>query len=194
MIKGKNYLFPKSSFLSIDKDLSIICNMIMKNKRLQKLLYYTTADPLSKEDLTDEQVSELFGKNVKIVPKLTIDGSVLNYVIVSFDDFTPSGNPEFRDNILTIDIICHYDQWHIKDFELRPYRIAGELDAMLNNQRLTGIGELEFMGGSNLMINDEFAGFTLMYRATHGGEDKVNMLNPFENEQFIKDFFESQND
>lgn len=193
MIK-KNYLFPQSSFLSIDKDMSLICNMIMKNERLQKLLYYTTPTALDQPSLTDEQRSELFGKNVRIVPKLTIDGTVLNYIVVGFDDFSPSANTEFRDNLITFDIICHYDQWPLKDFQLRPYRIAGELDSMLNHQRLTGIGELEFLGGSNLIIDSEFAGFTLMYRATHGEDDKTNMLNPKDNEQFISDFNSMYND
>ena len=194
-MKIKNYQFPKSSFLSIDKDLSLICNMIMKNDRLQKLLYYTTTDPLSQPRLNDEQMSELFGKNIKIVPKLSIDGTVLNYIIVSFDNFTPNAtNPEFRDNVISFDIICHFDQWHLKDFELRPYRIAGELDSMLNQERLTGIGKLDFLGASQLIINDEFAGVTLMYSAIHGEEDKKTMLNPVENEKFIQDFNAMYND
>ena len=49
-------------------------------------------------------------KNIKIVPKLYVDGSVLSYVIINFDNFTPNGrNPEFRDNIIEFDIICHFD-------------------------------------------------------------------------------------
>jgi hypothetical protein len=48
-------------------------------------------------------------KNIKIVPKLYVDGSVLNYILITFNNFTPSGNPEFRDNIIEFDIICHYD-------------------------------------------------------------------------------------
>jgi hypothetical protein len=74
---------------------------------------------------------------------LSIDGSVLNYIIISFDNFIPNGtNPEFRDNIIEFDIICHFDQWHMKDFELRPYKIAAELDTMFDGQHLTGIGDL----------------------------------------------------
>ena len=52
---------------------------------------------------------------------MLIDGSVLNYIILSCDNFTPSGNPEFRDNVVEVDIICHFDQWQLKDFKLRPY-------------------------------------------------------------------------
>jgi len=82
------------------------------------------------------------------VPKMYIDNDVLNYLIINFDVFTPSGNPEFRDNLIEFDIICHYDQWHLKDFSLRPYKIAAELDSLLDKKKLTGIGELHFMGAN----------------------------------------------
>jgi hypothetical protein len=41
-----NYQFPKSSFLSVEKDMELISNMIFKNTRLQRLLYYTRPDAL----------------------------------------------------------------------------------------------------------------------------------------------------
>ena len=158
---------------------------MFENDRLKKLLYYTREDCLSnKEDcpkLTGEQTAELFGKQIRIVPKLTVDNSVLNYIIIDFDNFTPNmTNPEFRDNIISFDIICHFDQWHLEDFELRPMRIAGELDSMFNNKRLTGIGLLQFVSGNKIVINEEYAGFTLMYAAIHGDEDKKDPLTPFD--------------
>ena len=174
-MKIENYQFPKSSFLSVDKDMSIITNYIMKNNRLKKLLFYTTKDCLSKKDLTEDQTLDLFGKNIKIVPKLYVDGSVLNYIIVSFDNFTNNRtNPEFRDNIIEFDIICHFHQWQLQDFQLRPYKIAAEIDSMLNGQRLTGIGKLEFLGANQRILTDEYAGLCLMYSAIHGEEDKIN--------------------
>jgi hypothetical protein len=111
-MKIESYTFPKSSFLSAEKDMNIIVNMIMKNDRLKKMLHYTTRDCMNKPSLTEEETLDLFGKNIKIVPKLYVDGSVLNYIIVSFDNFTGNGtNPEFRDNIIEFDIVCHFDQW-----------------------------------------------------------------------------------
>ena len=174
-MKVENYQFPKSSFLSVDKDCGIIFKWMTKNKRLKKLLYYTTPDCLDRPDLTEEQSAELFGKNIKIVPKLTIDNSVLTYIIVSFDNFTPNvTNPEFRDNIITFDIVCHFDQWTLKDFELRPYKIAAEIDTMFNNKHLSGIGFLQFLGANQIILTDEFAGLTLMYSAIHRDDDTKN--------------------
>ena len=188
-MKIVNYEFPHSSFLSVEKDMEIITNKILKNERLKKLLYYTTSDALDKPDIGEDASLELFGKNIKIVPKLYIDGSVLNYIIISFDNFTPNAtNPEFRDNIISFDVICHFDQWQLQGFQLRPYKIAAELDSMFNDKHLTGIGNLEFMGANQLIINDEFAGFSLMYQAIHGGEDKKNALNPKDQENIEQNF------
>ena len=130
----------------------------------------------------------MFGQQIRLVPKLYVDTPVLNYMIISFDNFVESENPEFRDNIIEFDIVCHFDQWQLKDFDLRPYRIAAEIDTMLNKQRLTGIGLLEFYGAKELLLTDEFGGLCLMYKTYHGGEDKKNMPNPADQEQFNQDY------
>ena len=41
-----------------------------------------------------------------------------------------------------------------------------------------------------MILTDEFAGICLMYEAIHGGEDKIDMLNPEDQKQFEKDFAE----
>lgn len=185
---------PKSSFLSMEKDMGIIVNKICENERLKRLLYYTTPDAIERPNLTDDQMYELFKKNIRIIPKLTIDGTVRNYLIISFDDFSQNNtNPEFRDNVLEIDIVCHFDQWSLKDFQLRPYRIAAELDSMLDKTHLTGIGELEFEGANQILLTDDYAGLCLSYRAIHGEEDKKRMPNPIDDEKFLKDFKEMYN-
>ena len=187
-MKIESYKYPHSSFLSTEKDMSIIVDLFLRNDRLKNLLYYTTTDCLDKPNLTDEETFSMFGKQIKIVPKLYVDGSVLNYIIINFDNFTPSGNPEFRDNMVEFDIICHFDQWNLKDFQLRPYKIAAEIDSMLNGKSLTGIGELEFMGATQIILTDEFAGLCLMYRAVHGGEDTKKAQNPKEQEDIVTNF------
>lgn len=185
---------PKSSFLSMEKDMGIIVNKICENERLKRLLYYTSPDAIDRPNLTDDQMYELFKKNIRIIPKLTIDGAVRNYLIISFDDFSQNNtNPEFRDNVLEIDIVCHFDQWPLKDFQLRPYRIAAELDSMLDKTHLTGIGELEFEGANQILLTDDYAGLCLSYRAIHGEEDKKRMPNPIDDEKFLKDFKEMYN-
>lgn len=188
-MKLENYKIPHSSFLSVEKDLGIVTNMILKNDNIKKLLYYTSKDCMDKPNLTEDESLELFGKNIKIVPKLTIDSSVLNYIIVSLDNFSiNTTNPEFRDNIVEFDIICHFDQWQLDDFKLRPYRIAAELDTMFNDFRFSGIGTLQFLSASQIVLTDEYAGLCLRYEAIHGEDDKKFAPNSIDEARLIENF------
>lgn len=188
-MKVTRFQSPKSSFLSVEKDMSIIVNQLLQNERLKKLLFHTRKDALTCPALTDEETIGLMGKNIKNVPKLYVDGSVLTYLIINFDNFiTNRENPEFRDNVIEFDIICHFDQWQLEDFKLRPYRIAAEIDSMFNGKHLTGIGTLDFLGANQIILTDEYAGLCLMYSAIHGEEDKKHLLNEKEEAQFIEEF------
>lgn len=174
---GKDF-FPKSSFLSTDKDLSLIIKKIMSNQKVLKMLYHTERDCLKAPDLTQAQIVNMLDKQIKLVPEIKIDQECPNYLIVSLDNYTPNlTNPEFRDCTIQFDILCHPDHWHLGNFQLRPHKIAGEIDAMFDGQKLTGIGTVNFLGGKRLLLNNELMGFTLIYSAIHGVEDQINPLS-----------------
>ena len=190
-----NNIKPKSSFLSMEKDMSIILSRMMSNERLKRLLYYTTPDALERENITEEQSYNLINKNIVFVPKNKVNPEVKNFILISFDNFVPNlTNPQFRNNIVGFDILCHYDQWKLKDFQLRPYKIAAELDSILADTHLTGIGRFEFVAASEITNNDEYAGLCLTYLAIHGEEDKKGFANPEHTEQFEQEFKEMWDD
>ena len=83
----ENYQYNKSSFLTVEKDLSIIMDKLTSNERLKKLLYYPTRDALKRPSLNDEQFQELLNKNIKIVPKIYVDSETLTYINILFDNF-----------------------------------------------------------------------------------------------------------
>ena len=49
----------------------------------------------------------------------------------------------------------------------------GYIDGILNNSKLSGIGKLEFAGANELVLDQNLAGYCLMYTATHGNDDKI---------------------
>jgi hypothetical protein len=59
------------------------------------------------------------------------------------------------------------------DYQIRPLKIAGYIDGILNKSKLTGIGELNFMGCNELVLDEVLSGYTLSYRAIHGSDDKI---------------------
>ena len=183
---------PKSAFLSVEKDMELITRELLKNERFKRLLFYNSKDAMERPNLTQEESLGLINKNIKIVPKLYVDGSVLSYVIINFDNFTSNQtNPEFRDNIIEFDIVCHFDQWQMNDFKLRPYRIAAEIDSMFDGKHLTGIGELEFVDCFQILLTSEYAGVCLRYAAIHGEEDKKPMISPTEQAKLEAEFYSS---
>lgn len=178
-MKKDSYEYPRSSFLGMVKDTSLIMEKILSNKKLLKLIYYTSKDWEKKPDLTSEQIKDLFdNKQISNIPKIIIDEEKWNYLRVTFDSFTPNAsNPFYKDHIVEVKIICHFDDWDLGNYELRPYRIAGEIDSLLEGQHLTGIGELTFLGADQDIYDNEFGGVTLRYLAIRGNEDRKNPLN-----------------
>lgn len=184
-MKIETYSFPQSSFLAVEKDMGLLVDKFLKNDRLKKLLYYDVPNALEQPNVPQDKTFEMFGKQIKIVPKLKVDKPEFCYVVISFDNFTPNmTNTEFRDNIISFDIVCHFDQWNLKDMQLRPYKIAAEIDSMFNRKKLTGIGEIHFLGANQIVLSDEFAGLALMYQTIHGyqGEDSKFAAKPGEQE------------
>lgn len=178
-MKHNSYEYPKSSLLGMPKDAAIIIDRILSNPNLLRLLVYETRDWQSQPLPNGEQIKELFTSHqISSVPKIKIDSKEKTYIRLTYGTvIRNSSNPEYRDNTFGIDIICHYDNWDLGDFELRPYRVAGEIDAMLDKTHLTGIGELEFVSATPYVYNEEFAGVSLTYLAVRGHEDQKNPVN-----------------
>lgn len=178
----------ESSFFSCEKDTELILEKLFitnrqKGNELKRLLVINTPDCLditntryqqiveskSIKDLKDEQY-------IKITPKIAFKEheEVKSYILISFDNFVPNAtNPEFRDCTVSFDIICHTDYWDLGGFQLRPLKIAGYIDGLLNNCKLTGIGTFQFLGCSELILDENLSGYTLMYSAIHGSDDRI---------------------
>lgn len=177
-MKKDTYIYPKSSLLGMPKDAALIMDRITSNQNVLKLLYYSSRDWKDKPDVTGPMLNEMFEtKQISSVPKIKIDKPEKTYLRLIYGSVVRNAtNPEYRDNTFGIDIICHYDNWDLGNFEERPYRIAGEIDSMLDKIHLTGIGELEFVSVVPYIYDEEFAGVTLTYLAVRGHEDQVNPI------------------
>lgn len=178
----------ESSFLSCEKDTEIILRKLFIESRpysdlLKRLLIINTPDcidnktsPIYQKKIDEISLKDLVDKQyIRIQPKLYFaeHEEVKSYLIISYDNFTPNAtNPQFRDCIVSIDIICNNDYWDLGDYRNRPLKIAGYIDGILNNSKLTGIGTFQFLG-CNQLIFENLAGYTLLYQAIHGSDDKI---------------------
>lgn len=176
-----------SSFLSCEKDLeSILRRLFIESQPysddLKRLLVINTKDCLDNKDskvyqnaIKDMSLAKLREDGyIKIEPKISMPEheQVKSYLLFSFDNFTPNQkNPQFRDCAVHIDVLCHTDYWDIGNFRLRPLKICGYIDGILNKCRLSGIGTFQFAGCNELVLDETLSGYTLTYYAIHGTDD-----------------------
>lgn len=176
-----------SSFLSCEKDLQTILRRLFVESQpysdqLKKMLVINTKDCLDNKDsqiykdaIKDMSLAKLKEKGyIKLQPKIKMaeHEDVKSYLIFSFDNFrTNRTNPQFRDCSVYIDILCHTDYWDLGKFRVRPLKIAGYIDGILNNTKLSGIGTFQFLGCNELVLDETLSGYTLSYEAIHGTDD-----------------------
>ena len=178
-----------SSFLSCEKDIEEILKKLFISSKpysdeLKRLLVINTKDCLDNKDsqvikdkLAEMNLSQLRQQGyIKLEPKIRFfeHEEIKNYIIISCDNFVPNAtNPQYRDCTVAFDIICHTDYWDLGNYRIRPLKIAGYIDGILNKAKLSGIGTFNFLGCNELILNEELSGYTLMYQAVHGTDDKL---------------------
>ena len=121
-----------------------ILKRLMANQNLLKLLYYSDKDPLSHEDLTQEQIQkEIFDKFIKITPRIGPKETAQSIVSLRITRGRGlAANNEFKNVVLSLEVFVPMTQWIIKGTNLRPFAIMGEIQKSLNNKKIEGLGKL----------------------------------------------------
>ena len=128
----------------IGENLIKIVKRLTANQNLLKLLYYTDKDPLSRPDLSEEQIQkEIFEKLIKIVPRVGPKDTAQSLIAIRVANGTKNyENGEFRDIEISIEIFVPLTQWIIKDTNLRPFEILGEIETSLDGKTINGLGRM----------------------------------------------------
>lgn len=122
-----------------------IIKRLMANQRLVKLLYYTDKDPLNQPDLTEEQIrGEVYEKLIKITPRVGPKETSHSIVTMRVTRGRQNlQNNEFKDVNINIEVFVPLTQWIIKDVQLRPFAILGEIQESLDGKAINGLGKLK---------------------------------------------------
>lgn len=136
----------------IGENLQKIVTRLMANDRLVNLLYYTDQDPYSQPHLTNEQKQkEVFEKLIKIVPRIGPKEDAKSLIalrVVSGNKM--NSNSEFRNLCICVEVFTPLTQWMIKDSNLRPFAILGEIEKSLDGKVVNGLGR---MSGGDFELN-----------------------------------------
>lgn len=123
-------------------NLQKIVSRLLANDELVKLLYFEDKDPRAHDDLTAEEKQQLiFEKLVKVTPRVLEDENNKSYVVIYITKGEKlHDNGEFVDIEMSVDVITPLENWIIKDSNLRPFAILGEVQKSLEGKTVNGLG------------------------------------------------------
>jgi hypothetical protein len=133
-------------------NLQKIMNRLLANDNLVNLLYYSTKDPLNSPPLTNEQKqNEVYEKLIKIVPRVGPREDAKSVIVIRVvSAHKIPGNTDFKAIKIAIEVFVPLTQWFIKDSNLRPFAILGEIENSLEGKVINGLGK---MTGGDFDIN-----------------------------------------
>lgn len=152
----------------IGVNLQKIINRLMANDDLVNLLYYTNKDPLNSPPLTNEQKKEeVFEKLIKIIPRVgpkETAKSIISIRVVKASKIP--GNTEFRTIKIAIEVFVPLTQWIIKDTNLRPFAILGQIEKSLDGKTINGLGKIEGGDFDLNFLTDEISAYEQYFYIT----------------------------
>ena len=149
----------------IGVNLHKIINRLLANDDLVNLLYYTDKDPLSQPILSDEQKKkEVFEKLIKIVPRIGPKETAHSLVAIRVAGGKKDlQNNEFRNISIIFDVFIPLTQWFLKDDNLRPFKILGEIEKSLNDKTINGLGKISGGDFDLNFLTEELCCYTQKY-------------------------------
>lgn len=135
----------------IGENAQKIVKRLMSNQDLVKLLYYTDKDPLSHDDFTPEELkTKIYQKLIKIIPRIGPKEGAESIITINIVGGNQNENNEFKNIGINIEVLVPLTQWFIKDDNLRPFKIMGEVQKSLNGKTINGLGK---MTGGDFALN-----------------------------------------
>jgi hypothetical protein len=77
-----------------------------------------------------------------------------------------SGNSEYKTVTIAIDVFVPMTQWIIKDSNLRPFAIMGEIQNSLNGKTINGLGKIKGGDFELVLLTDEMSVYRQVFTIT----------------------------
>jgi len=147
-------------FRDIETNMNQILSALLKNNNFKKYIYYSSDNPLTEPDVSDSDM--ILGKRIVPAPvsMKILDVSRItmffNYRKCSFR------NQALSSIIFIADLVIPIPLWSINSGDgQRWIRITDEIAKELDQQLVTGIGEVSVGEPMPFPVNDEFAGISI---------------------------------
>ena len=152
----------------LGENIQKIVKRLLANDDLVKLLYYEQDDPLSQSALSTEQKNqEVFEKLIKTVPRVRTKDTAKSVIVVYVQRANKlSGNKEFRNVRILVDVIVPLTQWYIRDTNFRPFAILGQIQSSLDEKTINGLGKISGGDFELNFVTDDVICYQQIYEIT----------------------------
>lgn len=152
----------------LGENLQKIVKRLLANDELVKLLYYEQDDPMGQPALSMEMKErEVFEKLIKTVPRVGTKDTAKSVIVVYVQKAGKlSGNKEFRNVRILVDIIVPLTQWYIRDTNFRPFAILGQVQSSLDDKTVNGLGKIQGGDFELNFVTDDVICYQQIYEIT----------------------------
>lgn len=152
----------------LGENLQKIVKRLLANDDLVKLLYYEQDDPMGQPALSMEmKEQEVFEKLIKTVPRVGTKDTAKSVIVVYVQKAGKlSGNKEFRNVRILVDVIVPLTQWYIRDTNFRPFAILGQVQSSLDDKTVNGLGKISGGDFELNFVTDDVICYQQIYEIT----------------------------
>ena len=152
----------------LGENLQKIVKRLLANDELVKLLYYEQDDPMGQPALsTETKEQEVFEKLIKTVPRVGTKDTAKSVIVVYVQRAGKlSGNKEFRNVKILVDVIVPLTQWYIRDTNFRPFAILGQIQSSLDDKTVNGLGKISGGDFELNFVTDDVICYQQIYEIT----------------------------
>ena len=152
----------------LGENLQKIVKRLLANDDLVKLLYYEQDDPTGQPALSMEmKEKEVFEKLIKTVPRVGTKDTAKSVIVVYVQRAGKlSGNKEFRNVRILVDVIVPLTQWYIRDTNFRPFAILGQVQSSLDDKTVNGLGKIQGGDFELNFVTDDVICYQQVYEIT----------------------------
>lgn len=158
------------SFVKIEKFLYQLKERLLQNKNIRKMLFYTSPDALSLEDIAPESAAEFITLTPIIEDKQGIAESYRNvFIAIYMGDMIPQDTE--NDITFKIAVYSNKENYEMNDKKIRPISIMKEIFNEINSIKFAFSGKVFPINviAENL-IRGNFSGFVSTWNVVDSNE------------------------
>lgn len=156
-----------NSLERIESSLYKIKNVLKADSNIRKLLYYTTKDALTKNEVSYSKMDNF----ITLQPVFNMNVEQFNrnaFISIAISEMEEAEEETLYNGVLRINVICKNENWEIDDNKIRPLRIISIIKDLLDNRKFDASHKLFFVNMQIVTLDEYNSGYMVLFGITEG--------------------------